>query len=547
MENMQPPDLLNELEQLRPGLEDRAKKVLELAKQVEPSLPTGDSVGVVVRNVQFTNNQTFDVTNVTGTFGDDILSGTRGRDVILALGGNDIVLSLNGNDSIDGGSGSDDIIAGGGDDFVDGGLDNDLIFGDSDLEQDPIFGVSGNDTLLGGDGFDDIFGGFGDDSISGGADDDNLFGLTGNDILNGNQGSDILNGGSGNDTVIGEDGNDRFFAGSGDDELSGGNGNDQINGDVGRDFISGGNDNDTLFGDNDNDTLIGDAGADLVIGGANDDFLDGGSGDDRLIGVEPFVAPFGFGTGEIDVLNGGSGIDGFVLGSGDQVFYDDRGDNDAAAILDFNVGEDFIELPINPRLRVDVTEDNVASDFQVIPSGSARLDSITGTISEPNDFDFYQITIAEGETFSATTVGGASFNTQLFLLDQLGFVLASNDDSQGTLQSTLSTQPGAGTFFVGISSFNNDPVGNPVIGFSNNGSSSGDYTISFTGVEADPTLGVDPAIIADPTLAYSLGESPFGDFPGTTISFQNDIIGVLGGVSPSSLSSISIGENFFFF
>ena len=50
-----------------------------------------------------------------------------------------------------------------------------------------------------------------------------------------------------------------------------------------------------------------------------------------------------------------------------------------------------------------------------------------------------------GDSFSATTVGGAGFDTQLFLFDDDGAGVArgkvANDDSSGTFQSTLPTAP----------------------------------------------------------------------------------------------------------
>jgi Ca2+-binding RTX toxin-like protein len=454
----------------------------------------------------------------TPTAGDDVLLGTPGDDTISALAGNDTVISLAGNDRVFGGPGNDDIIAGAGNDFVDGGAGADLIFGDSD--QNPDFGVVGDDTINGGDGNDTVFGG------------------NGSDQLNGGNGADNLNGGFDNDILRGGAGNDRFFAGEGDDQLFGEAGNDQLNADAGNDSVDGGIGNDVVFGGQGDDSLSGDAGSDQLIGGGGNDSLNGGAGNDRLTGVDPFIPAFGFGNGERDNLTGGGGSDTFVLGTSTEVFYDGRGNNDFALINDFNLSQDFIELPANAPARVAESGDagQLLPDAQVIASGSARLGSIAGTISESNDVDLYQITLTGGGTFSATTVGGANFDTQLFLFDTNGNLVDQNDDSNGTLQSTLPASPStsldAGNYFLAISSFNNDPVGSPLTGFSGGGGSTGDYTISLGGVSSANSG------------TFSLGASPSGLPSGTAISLDNDLIGIVSGVDPSQLSLN--GGNFVF-
>lgn len=409
-----------------------------------------------------------------------------------------------------------------------------------------------------------------------------------NDIFNGNDGAVFLNGAAGNDTLIGGFGNDLFFAGDGNDQLFGESGNDQLSADAGNDIVNGGAGNDIIFGGTGNDALSGEAGRDQLIGGAGNDFLSGGNGDDLLIGIDSFIADFGFARGEIDSFTGGEGRDIFVLGTGSEVFYDALGNSDFALINDFDISQDVIELPANPE-PATVTEIGDAGqllpDAQVIPSGT---DSITGTISSNNDVDLFQITLGSG-TFSATTVGGAAFNTQLFLFDENGFLVAQNDDSNGTLQSTLPASPTTGTitgttsgttpvtttggtitinagtltlvngtttgttpvtstggtigtitgtpiggtttgtvpldpgtYFLAISSFNNDSVGAPLSGFTGNGYEIGSYTIALTGVQTNP---------------FSLGAPPDGLLPGTAISFENDLIAIVQGVSIPDFNS----------
>lgn len=470
-----------------------------------------------------------------GTPNNDLLVGTNEGDQIFGDAGNDGIFSLDGSDTVFGGDGVEILIGGGGGDFLFGEGDDDVIFGDSQ-----IFGVGENDFISGGDGLDLIFGEAGDDTIRGDSGDDRLFGDAGNDELFGGDGADIVNGGEGDDTAFGGNDGDRFFADAGNDEVFGQNGNDVADGEEGDDLLNGGNDNDVLFGSLGNDTLEGGSGIDILVGSEDNDFLSGGNGDDVLIGVDPNIPAFGFGAGEIDTLSGGQGGDVFVIGdSGDVdldngtvvsvergfpvVYYVGGGDSDYALITDFTLGQDAIALPDPETLPTEATEigdaGQQASDAQVIAPG---IESIAGEISPENDVDLFQITL-EGGDFSASTIGGAEFDTQLFLFDENGNLIAGVDDSEGTLQTTLEVFGlEAGTYFLAISSFNNDPTFDSLFdGFTGDGFSSGTYTIELSGVE---------------DASFSVGSSPEGLPPGTAISFGDDLVAIVQGVAPADLS-----------
>ena len=107
-------------------------------------------------------------------------------------------------------------------------------------------------------------------------------------------------------------------------------------------------------------------------------------------------------------------------------------------------------------------------------------------------------------------------------------MLAENDDSDSS-QSTLSDSSlDTGTYFLGISSYPNDPngpVGSEFSGFTGNGSSNGDYTIELTGV------------VSAPSPAFSLGASPANLPSGTGIFFENDLIAIVEGVPIPDFSS----------
>ncbi|MBL8880994.1 MAG: PEP-CTERM sorting domain-containing protein [Phycisphaerales bacterium] len=91
-----------------------------------------------------------------------------------------------------------------------------------------------------------------------------------------------------------------------------------------------------------------------------------------------------------------------------------------------------------------------------ITVGTGDLDEIDGELF--GFADLYCIRIVDEAQFSATTVGGASFDTQLWLFDVNGFGVAFNDDSQSTLQSTLTSTfvNTNGIYFLGISAYDYD-------------------------------------------------------------------------------------------
>jgi len=107
--------------------------------------------------------------------------------------------------------------------------------------------------------------------------------------------------------------------------------------------------------------------------------------------------------------------------------------------------------------------------------GSGPLTAITGNLGA-SDVDMYQIIICDPLNFEATTVGGATFDTQLWLFDLNGNGVLHNDDdpSTGVLQSRIGANAGlvngttpwstwqpvnlqAGLYYIAISRYNRDP------------------------------------------------------------------------------------------
>lgn len=93
--------------------------------------------------------------------------------------------------------------------------------------------------------------------------------------------------------------------------------------------------------------------------------------------------------------------------------------------------------------------------------GAQALAQIQGNYTS-DTADVYRITITDGNAFSATTEGGALWDTMLSLFDETGKGILQNDDTSGS--SKRSTIPAGqslptGTYLLAISHFSCDPSG----------------------------------------------------------------------------------------
>lgn len=104
-----------------------------------------------------------------------------------------------------------------------------------------------------------------------------------------------------------------------------------------------------------------------------------------------------------------------------------------------------------------------ASDTVALAQFAGSLPGLTriaGGIGSSTDADMFIVSLATGGLFSATTLGtpGSLSDTQLFLFDSSGHGILANDDSGGTLRSTLPpTSLAAGSYLLAISAFDRDP------------------------------------------------------------------------------------------
>jgi len=99
---------------------------------------------------------------------------------------------------------------------------------------------------------------------------------------------------------------------------------------------------------------------------------------------------------------------------------------------------------------------------QSTPSGALTI--IDG-VMDADDVDMYAIYLSNPAAFSATTVGGAGFDTQLWLFGPDGKGVVFNDDSGSGSQSTIDNSTGcltgrpAGVYYLAISRYNRDALG----------------------------------------------------------------------------------------
>jgi len=249
------------------------------------------------------------------------------------------------------GFGVDDTALGAGDDALDLGDDGIFDTGVGTLGQSetaPVIfstapigvvdGGPGNDAISTGDAGGYVFGGEGDDTLTAGEGAAALYGGAGSDVLTAGDSAGYLDGGSGNDAITGGVGDDVLEGGehsdaqsAGDDTIDGGAGDDSIRGGFGADLLRGGSGDDVIdhLGRTEEREIIEQHNFAWHIDDAADS-LEGGAGDDTLI------------FDGSDVASGGEGSDLFWLYT--------EGDEDVAEVADFQVGQDFLRVSLNPNI-----------------------------------------------------------------------------------------------------------------------------------------------------------------------------------------------------
>lgn len=94
------------------------------------------------------------------------------------------------------------------------------------------------------------------------------------------------------------------------------------------------------------------------------------------------------------------------------------------------------------------------------PLGSGPLTRIQGTIAVGRSADIYLVRVDDLATFQVSSVGGANFDTQLWMFGVDGVGLAHRDDDVGSTRSTLTGLGpwGPGTVLIAISEYDIDPL-----------------------------------------------------------------------------------------
>ena len=86
-----------------------------------------------------------------------------------------------------------------------------------------------------------------------------------------------------------------------------------------------------------------------------------------------------------------------------------------------------------------------------------------GTTANPSDADLYQLTVATAGSYTFSTVNtytdAGGVDTELSLFSSTGTAILENDDASGTTtDSSITTTLTAGTYYLGVSSSDNEPV-----------------------------------------------------------------------------------------
>lgn len=112
--------------------------------------------------------------------------------------------------------------------------------------------------------------------------------------------------------------------------------------------------------------------------------------------------------------------------------------------------------------------DPVADDHADSPGPGATqlvlnsdgLGTATGTLEVEGDRDVFRVDLATASSVSIQLSGIDDVDTYLRVYDEAGHLIAENDDSNGTLNSSLTIELEAGTYFISAGSYADSETGN---------------------------------------------------------------------------------------
>ncbi len=361
----------------------------------------------------------YNIENVVGGLGDDIMNGDSNDNWFSYFGGVD---------TFDGKSGSDTAVYS----YFDAAVLVDLTATDeartrdgSDLNSgawrtitqmtsmENVVGSDFHDALIGSGGENMLFGGEGNDKLDGGLGDDVIFGGVGADFLvnDENNGSDLFDGGAGFDTLD-YSAMTKWVSAS----LIDGDGDDIVV-DVER-----------LLGTDYDDTLKGNAANNVLQGGAGDDLLQADEGDDILVYTDGY--DYFYGEGGNDTAD--YSLFGFAIDL-DLRLQDAVSTRDTA---DWDVGT---EREITLIYSLDV-ENAIGTDFNDRLNGDNNANKFNGGKGNDAIFGFGgddMFTYAAGLD---TWAGGAGLDTANFSTYRFAVSIdLSANDAKSKLAETLDT------------------------------------------------------------------------------------------------------------
>jgi hypothetical protein len=139
----------------------------------------------------------------------------------------------------------------------------------------------------------------------------------------------------------------------------------------------------------------------------------------------------------------------------------------------------FVLAALSPLLLAPAAsaavEDGDAGDLPATAQdlSAEGVERIDGVVEEGTDVDMYRLCLSGGGTFSASSIGGTTLDTQLFLFDSDGRgVYANDDEREGVLQSRLPsghalTPQEQGVYFLAVGIYNIDPLSSSGLIFPN--------------------------------------------------------------------------------
>ncbi len=141
-----------------------------------------------------------------------------------------------------------------------------------------------------------------------------------------------------------------------------------------------------------------------------------------------------------------------------------------------------------------------------------NMESFDGDIEDDTDVDLFAVELEAGESLTIDVDAsslGSNLNSLLRIFGDDGLELAVNDDQvRGNFDSYLTfVAPFSGVFFVGVSSSDNfdyDPVSGDTL---RSGSTTGDYTLFFERIAADPDSLGGTLATASPVLTAGTSET----------------------------------------